>query len=107
MTLSGNNSFSGGATIANGAINIASGSGLGTGAMTVTENLGGGTSNFLTVATSAAVALTNNLSLPNASGTYVLTKNETGTLTLAGTISGSGSGAILRVSTDTPLTPQR
>ena len=100
LTLAANNTYAGGTTIAGGAVSITSGGGLGSGPVNVTANLAGATTNFLTVANSAAVTLTNNLSLPNASGTYVLTKNQTGQLTLAGTISGSGSGAILRVSTD-------
>jgi autotransporter-associated beta strand protein len=101
LTLLGTNTYSGGTTLAGGALSVVSSSGLGTGPLTVTENAAGGVSNVLTVATSSAVTLGNNISLPNDNGTYALTKDETGQLTLAGTITGGGSGTILRTTTDT------
>jgi len=103
LTLAANSTYNGGTTIANGAVSITGAGGLGSGPVTVTENTAGGVSNILTVATTSAVVLTNNFILPNASGTNVLTKNQTGRLTLGGTLSGGGSGMILRVSTDTLL----
>ncbi len=101
LTLSGANTYSGGTTLAAGTLAVVAGNGLGTDALNITENAAGGVSNILTVATSSAVALSNNISLPNASGTYVLTKNQTGRLTVPGTISGGGSGLVLRTTTDT------
>jgi len=101
LTLGANNAYTGGTTIANGVVSITGGGGLGYGAVNVTENAAGGVSNFLTAATAAAVTLTNNLALPNDTGTYVLTKNETGRLTLGGILSGGGTGLILRTTTDT------
>jgi phospholipase C len=101
LTLAGSNSYSGGTTLAAGALSIVSSNGLGTGPLAVTENLAGATATFLTVATNGAATLNNNISLPSASGTYALTKNQTGQLTLGGTISGGGPGLILRASTDT------
>jgi len=101
LTLGANNTYAGGTTIAGGAVSIAGANGLGSGAVNVTANLAGGTAGFLTVATSAAVNLTNNLTLPNASGTYVLTKNATGQLTLSGSLSGGGTATVLRTTTDT------
>ena len=101
MTLDSSNTYSGGTTIAGGALIVGAPGGLGSGPVNVTANLAGGTANILTVATGAAASLSNNLTLPNASGTYVLTKNQSGPLTLAGFVSGGGSGLILRTTTDT------
>jgi phospholipase C len=100
LTLDNGNTYSGGTVIAAGAVSISGANGLGTGAVSVTANLAGGTASFLTVATNTAVTLSNDIALPNASGTYVLTKNASGQLTLAGKLSG-GTGAILRTTTDT------
>ena len=99
LTINGVNNYTGGTTLANGGITINNGSALGTGALTITET--GGLTNFLTVATNAAVTLSNNIILPNSTGNYVLVKNQTGKLTLPGTISGGGSGIALRTTTDT------
>jgi phospholipase C len=101
LTLSGNNSYKGGTTLSGGGLGIAGATGLGTGPLTVTEDLAGGTATFLTVGTSSAVTLTNNFSLPNTSGTYALVKNQTGKLSLSNTISGGGSGFTLQTSSDT------
>jgi len=101
LTLDSSNTYSGGTTIGGGGLIIGAPGGLGSGPVNVTANLAGGTAGFLTVATSAAASLSNNLTLPNASGTYVLTKNQSGPLTLAGSVSGGGSGLILRTTTDT------
>lgn len=101
LSLDGTNTYSGGTTIAGGGVSVTGGGGLGTGPVNVTENLAGGTGNFLTISNSGAVTLTNNLALPNATGTYVLTKNATGQLTLNDTITGGGSGLVLRTTTDT------
>jgi phospholipase C len=100
LALTGGNTYSGGTTLAAGALSIVTSNALGNGALTVTANLAGGTAGFLTVATNAAVILSNNISLPNASGTYVLTKNASGQLTLGGNISGGGAGMVLQTATD-------
>jgi autotransporter-associated beta strand protein len=103
--LSGGNSFSGGTTLAQGSLSITTSNALGSGPLAVTEiAAANSTTNFLTVANGAALTVSNNIVLPNATtgtNTYVLTKNASGTLTLAGVISGGGSGLVLRTTTDT------
>ena len=101
LALGANNPYSGGTTIAGGALSITGAGGLGTGPVNVTANLAGGTASFLTVSNGGPVTLANNLTLPNASGTYILTKNATGPLTFTGALNGGGAGTILRTTTDT------
>ena len=102
LTLPGNNAYSGGTTIAGGALTIQTGGGAGGGPVTVTENLAGGTAAFLNVATNTAVIFSNNIVLPNNSGTYAVSKAAGGQLTLAGTLSGGGTGLTLQTTTGTP-----
>jgi autotransporter-associated beta strand protein len=98
LTLSGTNSFAGGATWEAGSISIASGSGLGTGTVTLT----GTAARTLTVANTAAQTFAPAIVLPApASATsYTIVKNSSGQTTgtnldLAGIISGGGPNATL------------
>ena len=98
LTLSGTNSFAGGTTWEAGNISIASGSGLGTGTVT----LSGTAARTLTVANTAAQTFAPAIVLPApASATsYTIVKNSSGQTTgtnldLTGIISGGGPNATL------------
>ncbi|MFD0892874.1 autotransporter-associated beta strand repeat-containing protein [Luteolibacter ambystomatis] len=104
-SLTGTNTYSGGTTIASGAVSISNGSGLGTGAVTVTKLTGG---DLLTVTNNAAITLANDIALsaPTSAQTFNLIKNSSsasgGTqLSLTGVISGGSANHTLFLNTNT------
>jgi len=110
LTLSGNNSYSGGTTLNGGQIALGHISGLGTGALTVGTGAQSGTSNgtsaFLnTVALTGAISVANDIILPNdlsATNRQIHNKGGSGnSLQLTGTISGGGTGTVLFLTDDT------
>ncbi len=114
LTLTGTNSGSGTTTVSAGALNISATNNLGSGGIT----LGGGTlqagasftlSQAITLSANSTID-TNDYSMTasgGVSGNYALTKIGSGTLTLTGTYSGSGtttvSGGTLNISASSKL----
>jgi len=98
LTLSGNNSHAGGITLANGAITIAGGNGLGGGALDVTKN---GTGTFLSLSNAGNVVIANDIMLPDANHRYDFVKTSGGSTEFSGTLSGGGASTVLRLTTPT------
>ena len=106
VTLNGINTYSGGTTLASGILTIANGNGVGTGTLHLIGTAGSGLGSYgLTVATSSATTLANNIVL-GSSGSVTIVKASSGqttgtVLTLSGVISGGGSGSTLYLNSNT------
>ena len=102
LSLTGTNTYTGGTTLASGGLSINNASALGTGPLAITSATGV----TLTVANTAAFALSTPISLPApvTAQTYSLVKNTAGTtsgtqLNLGGAISGGSSSTKLYLNT--------